>query len=655
MSKRKETARRRAKKINTEQAWSKYNKLRNKLKSLIKSKYLNYINDLSNSTSNKSKRFWGVIKNKTKSRFIPETIYYKDKHSSNPKDKANLFNEFFYNNFTTRENGSVLPEVEEILNPELREIQVSVAEVRLALNSLDISKATGPDKLSGRILKECASALAPSLTKLFNKSLKSGIVPDIWKLANVAPVHKKDKKDNTENYRPISLLCLTSKILERCIFNNIYPKIKHLITLLQHGFLKGKSTSTQLLSFLNNIISNIDADLQTDIIYLDYAKAFDSVSHKLLIIKLKSFGFSGPLLYWFNNYLSNRLQRVVLEGSSSDWLPVHSGVPQGSILGPLLFLLYINDIADVISPGSSLALFADDSKVFRNVQSRADSLNLQSDLDHIVSWSNKWQLRFNATKCKCLTINNRDPNLLFNYTINNTVLERVNDIKDLGLTVTSALSWTKHIETKISKADKMLGLIKRTIGYRCPLKTKLNLYNAMVKTSLSYGSIIWSYGTKKNLKLVEAVQRRATKYISNNYTLDYKSRLKICNLLPFSYTKEIYDICFLYKCIHNFYNININNYLNFYDASTSRTRFGQRPYTIKAPPRGRTRVKDFYSKRILKIWNDLPADIVNIIPSNNLILPFKRRVREHYKNKLDNVFNLYDTCTWRTFCPCGRC
>ncbi len=201
----------------------------------------------------------------------------------------------------------------------------------------------------------------------------------------------------------------------------------------------------------------------------------------------------------------------------------------------------------------------------------------------------------------------------------------------------------------------MLGLIKRTFGYRCPLKTKLILYNSMVRTSLTYGSTIWSYGSKKHLKAVEAVQRRATKYICNDYNSDYKTRLIKCKLLPFSYTKEVHDVCFLYKCLHNFYNINIHNLLTFHDAAASRTRFGQRPFTIRAPTGTHSNSKDFYTKRIVDIWNSLPAEIVSIIPTNNLIIPFKKKVKEFYTNKLVGEFDTYNLCTWRTFCPCSRC
>ncbi len=654
LSKKKENARQKALRLDTEANWNKLKKLRNQLKSLINKKYSDYINDVSLDASSKPKRFWGLVKNKTKSRHIPDSISYKNKTETDSSKKADLFNSFFFDNFTLGD-GDELPAADEFINLNLSQIVVSVAEVRLALSTLDPSKATGPDDLSCRILKECAAELAPSLTKLLNKSLQLGKVPDIWKRANVVPVHKKGDKSAADNYRPISLLCITSKILERCIYNKIFPHIKFLLSKVQHGFLKGRSTTTQLLLVLCELINNMENGFQTDIIYLDFSKAFDSVCHKLLILKLKTFGFNGPLLNWFSSYLTGRKQRVVLEGSSSEWLPVHSGVPQGSILGPLLFLLFVNDMPEVLSDNTKISLFADDAKLYHKIENITDSLTLQRDLNNLINWSKIWKLKFNASKCKILAINNTNPLLMFNYSMNSVALSHVDSFNDLGLTINSTLNWTDHISNKISKANSIMGLIKRTLGYRCPMKPKLLLYNSLVKSNLAYGSVIWAYGSKTNLKRVESIQRNATKYITNDYTSDYKTRLRKAEMIPFSYSKEIADICFLYKCFHHLYDIDISTVLNFYDRSQSRTRQGDRPLSLIPYPNKPIFCKDFFTRRIIKTWNGLPASVISIIPTNNLIFTFKRLLKTYYLEKLDNTFQIQDTCTWRTFCPCGRC
>ncbi len=638
-SKKKEAARRKALRLDTAAAWTKFKKLRNKLKSLINKKYSAYINEVSNDASNNPKRFWGLVKNKSKSRHIPETISYKGINETNAKNKANLFNTFFFDNFTTEDIGDELPAVDSFLNPNLNQIVVSVAEVRLALESLDPSKATGPDEISCRILKECAAQLAPSLTKLFNKSLSLGKVPELWKYANVVPVFKKGDKSAADNYRPISLLCITSKILERCIYNRIFPQIKSLLNIVQHGFLKGKSTTTQLLLVLVDLINNIGNGLQTDIIYLDFSKAFDSVSHKLLIHKLKMFGFNGPLLNWFSSYLLGRTQRVVLEGTSSDCLPVHSGVPQGSILGPLLFLLFVNDMPEALSENTKVALFADDAKIYHKIENRADSLVLQQDLNNLIKWSKCWRLNFNPKKCKYMTIHNANPTLIFNYNMNGIQLEHVQTMNDLGLIINSSLTWDNHINSKISKANSLMGLVKRTLGYSCPTKPKLLLYNALVKSTLMYGSVIWTYGSKKNLKRIESIQRAATKYITNDYQSDYKTRLKKAGMIPFSYSKEIADICFLYKCIHHFYDLDVRLFLNFYDRSRSRTRLGDRAFTLVPSPTPPIHCKDFFTRRIIKTWNGLPSNIISILPTNNLIFTFKRLLKKFYSEARECISN----------------
>ena len=287
----------------------------------------------------------------------------------------------------------------------LSEIHLTEKEVHKALANLETRKAQGPDNIPTLVLKECAKELSTSLCHLFNQSLSTGNLPSEWKTSLNVPVHKKQCKENVANYRPISLLCITSKVLERCVFQHIMKHFSKLLHDSQHGFLKGRSTVTQLLGFLHEIGQAIDKGQQSDVIYLDFAKAFDSVSHPRLILKLHHYGIRGKLLGWLENYLTNRSQRTVLQGVTCAPLPVLSGVPQGSILGPLLFLVYINDLPSVINCDSSIGLFADDSKCFKTILDSQDCTNLQNDLDAISEWSKVFALTPLNANCSLLHVN----------------------------------------------------------------------------------------------------------------------------------------------------------------------------------------------------------------------------------------------------------
>ena len=471
LSKKKETSRKKAIRINTPTSWEKYRKLRNELRVLVNQKHKSYINDSYTGLSENPKRFWGMVSSKNKKRSLPTSLEHDNITESSSVGKANLFNNFFFSNFTPPLDDHVLPEIRYFTDPLLTNVDLSIAEVRLILSTLDQNKATGPDNLPGLILKECSAEIAPSLTLLLNLSLQSGTVPDMWKHANVIPVFKKGDKNQISNYRPVSLLSITSKVLERAILNKFQDRIFNHINKCQHGFTRGRSTETQLLSVLNDINVALDNGIQTDVIYLDFSKAFDSVSHQLLTHKLKLFGFSGILLNWFANYLHNRYQRVVIEGQSSNCLPAISGVPQGSILGPILFLLYSNDIGDDLSKDTKIALFADDAKIYRRITSPEDSISLQNDLATLEHWSQTWRLNFNAKKCKVMHFTRARLNKYhFSYNLNGTTLDSVSEFNDLGVVVTNTLCWKSHIRNIVSKANRILGLIKRTLGPSAPLK-----------------------------------------------------------------------------------------------------------------------------------------------------------------------------------------
>ena len=302
-----------------------------------------------------------------------------------------------------------------------------------------------------------------------------------WKSANITPVHKKESKELAENYRQISLLSIVSKTLEHCVSNNLYHHVSGVTPNEQPGLIRNQSCVTQLLSVFHTIGENLDRNIQTDILYLDFAKAFDSVDHNILLAKLKSYGVTGNLLNWFADYLHGHLQRVVVDGVASQWTSVTSRVPQGSILGPIPFAIFINDFPDVVLDKSRTAVYADDSKVYESISSMQCCKTLQQSLDSLNTWSYINNMSFNASKCKVLTVTRKLNPVNFDYCLVDKTLAP-------GVVITSNLTWDQQILAVVSKANKMLGLLRRT----CPLikdtRVRRSFYLSLVKCHLNYAT-----------------------------------------------------------------------------------------------------------------------------------------------------------------------
>ena len=283
---------------------------------------------------------------------------------------------------------------------------------------MNASKAAGPDNIHGIVLKNCAASLAKPLSLLFNSSYNTGCIPAEWKLALVAPVYKKGEKGCVDNYRPISLTCLAMKVFERCIHKELLSKCGQFIDPRQHGFVNNRSCTTQMMPFIDDLALSLNTISRSDIIYFDFAKACDCVSHDLILQKLKNlYGIDGFMLRFIKSYLQGRQQQVVVGRAVSDKLPVRSGVPQGSILGPLLFVLFINDIFSCISEVTKTALYADDTKIWREITRYEDHFVLQSDINKLYAWSLDNKMIFHPSKCKAVSVTMRK-NVLDNLPFN---------------------------------------------------------------------------------------------------------------------------------------------------------------------------------------------------------------------------------------------
>ena len=303
------------------------------------------------------------------------------------------------------------------------------------LRNIDIKKAIGPDCIPNIILKCCAEELAPGLTDIFNISINTGTLPEDWRNANIAPIFKKGNRHLAENYRPVSLTSISCKLLEHIICKHLLTHFENhnILSSLNHGFRSGFSCETQLLVTVDDLMKSFDRGKQTDVVILDFSKAFDTVPHDKLLTKLSSFGINGSLLSWFEAFLTKRKMRVVCEGAYSKYAPVDSGVPQGTVLGPILFLCHINDLPDCVK--SQVRLFADDCLLYRSINSESDCQILQDDLRSLEKWALDWGMKFNPRKCYVMSISGhkRRKQVDFYYDLCNHILEKVQNNPYLGV------------------------------------------------------------------------------------------------------------------------------------------------------------------------------------------------------------------------------
>ncbi|MCP3901151.1 MAG: reverse transcriptase family protein, partial [Desulfobacteraceae bacterium] len=303
----------------------------------------------------RSKSWWSLLKEVHSNAEIDESVpplEHNGQIITSDFEKADIFNKHFLKASQLDDSNSHLPQYQRIADPDRNfdNIDITVSDVWDQVKCLDSSKSYGPDGISPIFIKEGSNKLIWALQKLFQLSISKAMVPDSFKKANVVPIHKKQHKTLVENYRPISLLSILSKIFEKIVFKYLfnYFKDNFILSLFQSGFQPGISTVTQLLEVYHHFCKAVDDNKEIRVVFLDISKAFDRVWHKGLLFKLKQCGIGGKMFEWFVDYLENRFQRVVINGQASSWLPISAGVPQGSVLGPLLFLVYINDIVHVV-------------------------------------------------------------------------------------------------------------------------------------------------------------------------------------------------------------------------------------------------------------------------------------------------------------------
>ena len=389
---------------------------------------------------------------------------------------------------------------------------------------------------------------------------------------------------------------------------------------------------TQHIEVLDEWTKCIDTGRCVDVAFMDMKKAYDTVPHKRLIIKLKSLGFEKSLLYWIEAFLSDRLQRVVVNNTSSDWSNVLSGVPQGSVIGPTLFLCYINDLPTCVK--SNIKLFVDDVKLFTEISSKEDCEIFQNDLDALCEWSKKWKLSFHPQKCNILRLGKNNPN--FKYALKDLKgirfeLSQTSIVKDLGVLIDDKLSFSPHIEMIVSAASKLIGLTRRTI-LSLNNKNFLLLYKTLIRPKLEYNNAVWWTNTKTDLMKLEGVQRRATKMLPGLKNLSYSERLKILDLPTIAYRRLRGDCIQVYKYLNNYYDVDWTDLFSLNNEPYYKTRghsFKLTKLAYNSMIRG-----NFLAVRILKHWNNLPESVV-CSPSLNAFKNALDKYWEHNSLKFD--------------------
>ena len=577
-----------------------------------------------------NKEYWKLLKLLYGSKIdsgIPSIIDGENVYATS-KAKAELFNNHFVEKSTLPTDLPGLPPLH-VCDSQLAIFVISEEEVKKSLSSLNVSKANGCDNISNKLLKNTASSISKPLAKLFNYSLASGKFPSVWKYANVTPVFKKNDKQNKSNYRPISLLSNIGKVFERVIFNHLYKYCQdnNLLTWRNSGYKPLDSSINQLIYISHKIYQSLERGEDVCYVSLDASSAFDRVWHEGLLFKLKSKGINGKLLEWFSSYLTNRRQRVVIKGQASRWAEILAGVPQGSILGPLLFLIYIDDIVNDIecNDTSTLETISDPILSF-------DKIN--RDLTRLYIWSNQWLVSFNPTKTAYITfskklIRQNYPDLF----LGGEKLKQVSTHKQLGVIFNDKMTFDNHIRENCTKAMKRVTILKR-LNTSLPRTSKLVVYTAFIRPILEFGWQLYDNSTQEQLDTLERVQREALLLVTGAYKkTSHVSLLKEVGLPLLSKRRNMQKILFMFKFSQNDLPVYLNREIP--DMVDSVSEYNLRNKTNIHMPKSK---KNYFLKSFIpssiKIWNDSNADIRQ---SANLT-SLKDKLLSVYGNKSYSMF-----------------
>ena len=567
-----------------------------------------YIKEICNNFKQQPRKFWNYIRLYCATELSIPTLQNRDKAEiTNAYQKANTLNKTFEDNFTVH-SGENVPAMQNRLpnGNAFTMSRVTVGGVMKLIDDLKTNSAPGPDGLHPSTLKFTRDLSSKYLADIFNASLDTGVVPQSWKEAIVVPIFKQGSKNIPGNYRPISLTSILSKLLEHIIASQMMKFLiaNNLLSDRQFGFRAKSSTELMLISMVHKISNNIQGGGQVDIIGIDFQKAFDRVSHEHLLSKLAGYGLN-IVIPWFRSFLLGRTQRVKVDGELSDCVFVKSGVPQGSVIGPILFSIYINDILDDLE--CDPYLYADDNYLVRQIFDIRDCHALQRDLNRLNSWCNDWAMVAQPDKSVCLTVTRSTAPILHNYVLSERSLTRVQSMKCLGITLQADLRWDEHIKCVTGKASNRLRFLMRVLR-DFSAETKKVAYISMVRSLLEYAVSAWDpWGADQTRKL-EMVQRRASRFITGRYNHDecVTDLLWNLGLQSLEERRKQHRLNLLYKIKHGKSILQADDYLldpTFISKSDHSQKIRRWQCTT-----------DFFRwsffPRTIVEWNNLPSSVV---------------------------------------------
>ena len=399
--------------------------------------------------------------------------------------------------------------------------------------------------------------------------------------------------------------------MEHILFRHIMSHLEkyNILSDFQHGFRSNHSCESQLIITIEDLARNLDNSLQTDLQILDFQKAFDTVPHQRLLKKLDHYGIRGSIWKWIQNWLMNRTQKVVVDGESAQPARVISGVPQGTVLGPLMFLVYINDIASHIDSSTRIRLFADDCLLYRVIRTSNDNDILQTDLTSLYKWSIKWQMSFNTSKCKTLRVTTKRHPIVCTYSMGNEILECVTHHAYLGVEISHNLKWSLHINNIVAKANRALWFIRRNL-HRCPKSIKQQMYMALVRPHLEFACAVWDPYTTSDIQKIEMVQRRAARFVVSNYNRTEGTVTSILNDLNWPTLQERRKnirLATMYKIQSEDIAIHIPDYIHRQTVTSTRQ---YHPLKFRSMGVSSNVYKYSFFPNTISEWNSLPSSVL---------------------------------------------